>query len=181
MRLAEQVIENERLNKTKKNEQLVRLKLKELVHAYPDEISQVLIKTGIGLKVDLPALVLFAIVVKNIHKNAELREAVAKMLIEMDGFHRADGQWAGIVGGALSAVGSVLTGIGQGQINNSPEQLRFQQEQLALQQRREDEQARRRRNGWMIFGISLVVIAGIILTIRMMNKAKLETKTIATS
>ena len=176
MRLADTVLENERLRKTKKNEQLVRLKLRELVFAYPSEISQVLKKTDVKLNSDLPAVVLFAIVVKNIHKNSRLREAIAKMLLEMDGFYRAEGQWAGIIGGALSAVGSVLTGIGQGQANNTPDQLKLQQQQLELQKEQEAQQAKRRRNGWLIFGVSLVVIAGVILTIKMIKKSKVKTQ-----
>lgn len=172
MRLGEVVLENERQGKNLKNEQLVRLKLKELVFAYPNEVAEVLQKTGVNLTAKLPAMVLHAIVIKNVHKNSTLRDAISKMILEMDGYLRADGQWAGIIGGALSAVGSVLTGIGRGQFQNTDGQIQLQQQQMQMEAQRREEEAKRRRNGWLIFGIALVAIAGIILTVRMIQKGK---------
>lgn len=174
MKLAETILENKRKGQTLKNAHLVKLRLKELIFAYPNEISQVLIKTGVKLRSELPAKVLFAIVVKHINQNDELRDAIAQMLLEMDGFHNADGQWAGIIGGALSAVGSVLSGVGRGQYNNTDEQQQLLLQQQKAEQAQLAEQAKRRQRNWLIFGVSLVALAGVLFAIKMMQKSKAQ-------
>lgn len=172
MKLGNIILDNERQQKPRKNDQLIRLRLKELVYTYPKEVTLVLQKTGIKVG-ELPAVALLAIVTRNLHRNSTLRDAIAKMLLEMDGYLSADGAWAGIVGGALTAVGAVLSGIGQGRFNTSSDQLEMQQRQLELErQQQEQEAARRRRNGWIIAGVSVAVIAAAILVIRGLAKTK---------
>lgn len=172
MKLAQTILENERNGNQQKNKQLIERKLKELVYTYPNEVSQVLIKTGVQLRSDFPPAVLLVVVIKHIHKNSELRDAVSKMILEMDGYYNSDGRWTGIIGGALSAVGSVLSGIGQGQFNNSNQQQQFQLEQQRMQLAAEQERLKRRSRGWIIFGVSLVMVAGIIAVIAMIKKSK---------
>lgn len=171
MRLAQTILNNEKSGESKKNTQLVRIKLKELVTGYPDEILEVLQKTGVQIKSVLPPNVLLAIIIKHIHKNSKLREAISKMLLEMDGFHRADGQWTGIVGGALTAIGSVLTGIGRGQLQNTDQQRALEEARIRQMQQQADQERRRRTTTWIVIG-GLVLLTGIALAIRQMNKAK---------
>src|SRR5690606_6921821 len=84
MKLAETIVNNQRSGFLKKNDQLIRMKLKELVFDYTDEIVEVLHKTGIPASAVLPANVILTIVVKHLGKNAELREVIGKMLLELD-------------------------------------------------------------------------------------------------
>lgn len=174
MNLSEIILENERLGKDQKNAQLIKARLKQLVEGYPREVREVLNKTGIPLKSELPPKVLFAIIVKHVHKNSKLRDAIAKMLLEMDGYHRADGQWVGIIGAGLSAVGSVLSGIGQGQFQNTPEQLALQQQQMQLEQERRAEEDRRKRRSLYIFlGVAGALI-GLFLLVRAMKGRQVQ-------
>ncbi len=170
MKLAQTILDNERKEKTAQNTQLVRIKLKELVFAYPNEIVQVLHKTGIAVSTVLPANVLYAIVVKNLESNSELREAIAKTMLEQDGYASADGQGWQLIGGSLSALGSVLAGIGRGQNEQSNSDAKLQQEQM--QQQLDLEKAKRVRTTWLIIGISAVVLIGVILGVRAYMKSK---------
>lgn len=172
MRLAETILQNEKSGQNKKNEQLIRIKLKELVSSYPSETLEVLQKTGVQIKSILPPKVLFAIVVKHIHKNSKLREAISKMLLEMDGFHRADGKWAGIIGGALSAVGSVLTGIGRGQFQQTDQARALEEARIREMQRQAEADRRRRTTTWVVIGGLVITVSVIVLAIRQMNKGK---------
>jgi hypothetical protein len=171
MNLAAKIIENERKQLPDENRKLVGLRLKELVYAFPKQTLEVLHKTGVAVSTILPSPVLYAIVVKNLPSNSELREAVGQMLLEMDGYSSADGsqKWQ-LVGGALAAVGSVLSGIGRGQTqqNNTEadKQAQLAQQQLDL------ERAKRNRQMWLIIGISTVVLIAVILGIKAFNKSK---------
>ena len=170
MKLAEKILENERNQKGAENKTLVRSRLKELVYAFPKETLEILHKTGVPIGVILPPPVLFAVVVKHLASNSQLREAIARMLIEADGYASANGEIWQMVGGALSAVGSVLGGIGRGQREQSDNDAE-KQAQL-LQQQLDNERAKRTRQTWMIVGISVVVLIALIIGIRAYMKSK---------
>lgn len=170
MKLAEIISENNRKGLQYKNQELIRLRMKELAYEYPDQVSIVLNKTGVHFSSKLPPSVLYAIMLKHASKNEKLREAISKMLLEMDGYLGADGQWAGIIGSALTAVGSVVSGIGQGQFQNGDQQVALRQMEIEREQQRQADQDRRRRNGWLIFGVSVVVISGLVIFIKMRQK-----------
>lgn len=172
MKLGELVLENKRIGATQKNEQLIRIRLKELAYAYPDEVTEVLIKTGVQLRSKLPSSVLYAILIKNAPTNALLSDALAKMILEMDSYLQADGgkAWVGILGSTLSAVGSVISGIGRGQNENSADQLALQKMQYEQEKKDKEEQAARVKRGWIIFGISVALITALIIAIRIIRK-----------
>ncbi len=176
MRLIEIIEENNKSGQQLKNQELVRLRLKELAFSYPKEVKEVLNKTGVKFSSVLPASVLYAILIKHAPKNEKLRDAISKMLLEMDGYLRADGQWAGIIGGALSAVGSVVSGIGQGQYRNSDDQLAMQQLQIEREAKQREDEAKRRRTTWLILGVSALAIIGLIVFIRSRMKAKIDSQ-----
>jgi predicted nucleic acid-binding Zn ribbon protein len=170
MRLAEKILDNERKQLVEENKKLVRARLKELVYAFPKETLEVLHKTGVPVSTLLPSPVMYAIVVKHVATNSELREAIAKMLLETDGYSSANGQIWQMVGGALSAVGSVLGGIGRSQTEQTNSQAQIQAQQA--QQQLELEKAKSRRQMWLYIGISAVVLIGIILGVRAFMKSK---------
>lgn len=174
MKLAETILDNERKEQTEQNLQLVRIKLKELVFAYPNEVVQVLHKTGVSVSTVLPPNILYAILVKNLAGNSELREAIAKTLLEQDSYAYADGQGWQIIGGSLSALGSVLAGIGRGQTEQSNSDAKIQQEMI--QQQLDLEKAKRVRTTWLIIGISAVVLIGVIVGLRAYMKSKATPK-----
>ncbi len=173
MKLAETILENERNQREAENNKLVRTRLKEVVYAFPKETLEVLHKSGVSVGVALPSPVMYAVVVKHLATNSQLRESIARMLLEADSYSSADGAVWQMVGGALSAVGSVLGGIGRGQKEQSDADAE-KQAQLA-QQQLELERAKRNRQMWMWIGISVVVIIGIIIGIRAFMKAKSTT------
>lgn len=170
MNLAEKIIDNERKQLTSENRKLVGLRLKELVYAFPKQTLEVLHKTGVSVGAILPPHIVYAVVVKHLPSNAELRESVGKMILEMDGYSSADGQGWQLVGGALAAVGSVLSGIGRGQTQqtttDADKQAQLAQQQLDL------ERAKRTRQMWLFIGGSALVILILILGIRAYNKSK---------
>jgi hypothetical protein len=170
MKLAEKILENERNQRGAENNALVRTRLKELVYAFPKETLEILHKTGVPVGVALPSPILFAVVVKHLASNSQLREAIARMLIEADGYSSANGEVWQMVGGALSAVGSVLGGIGRGQREQSDTDAE-KQAQL-LQQQLDNERAKRNRQTWMWVGISVVVLIAIVIGIRAYMKSK---------
>jgi hypothetical protein len=170
MRLGEIILKNERDKQSKKNALLVRHKLRDLVYTYPKEITRVLNATGFKIQKDLPASVIHAVVEKYVSKNSELREAIGRMLLELDDYVSANGQTMGIIGGALAAVGSVLSGIGRSQATTTPEQQALILQQQQQQQQLEMDQARRRRTTWVVIGISAVVIIGLIVAYKMSRK-----------
>lgn len=176
MKLAQIILENERNKEDEKNRSLVRIRLKELVYSYPSEVAEVLQKTGVAVSAILPPSVLLAIVIKHLPDNSELREVISKMLLELDGYVSADGQGWQLIGGAVSAIGSVLSGIGRSQGQQASE-AQIQQMQLQKQQEQEEKEARakRTRNILIGIGISVVVIVGIIITIHQIKKAKAKT------
>ena len=113
---------------------------------------------------------MYAIVVKNVATNSELRESIAKMLLETDGYSSANGSVWQMVGGALSAVGSVLGGIGRSQTEQTNSQAQIQAQQA--QQQLDIEKAKSKRNMWIIISISAVVLIGLILGVRAYLKSK---------
>ncbi len=179
MKLAQIILENERKKQNEKNRLLIRIRLKELVYAYPDEVTEVLQKTGVAVSAILPPSVLLAVVVKHIANNSELREVISKMLLELDGYASADGQTWQAIGGAVSAIGSVLSGIGRSQGQQTVSDAELQKIQLQKQQEEEERKARARRTRNIVIGISIsvVVIVGIILLVRHFKKAKIAVNT----
>lgn len=173
MKLAEIILENERNQKGAENNALVRTRLKELVYAFPKETLEILHKTGVPVGAILPPPVMYAVVVKHLATNSALRESIARMLLEADSYLSVDGQVWQMVGGALSAVGSVLGGIGRGQKEQSDTE--DDKKAALLQQQLENERAKRARTTWIIVGVSLVVIVAIIVGIRAYMKSKAST------
>ena len=181
MRLGEIVLNNEKQGQVGKNHALIQLKLNELVSTYPDEVTEVLQKTDVPLKGGLPAKVIYAVVVKHLSKNSTLRDAIAKMLIEMDGYHNAVG-WVTIVGSALTAVSSVLGGISRVQEGqNGATEAELERQRLEMERQRAEEAAKRRRNGWLIAGGLIVSIALVLLIIRLVKGNKQAQAELATS
>lgn len=179
MSLSEILLENERNNQIEKSNQLVRIRLKELVSAYPNEMLQVLHNTGVAVSALLPSPVIYSVVVKNLQTNSELREAVAKMLLELDGYSSADGapssaqKWQ-VIGGSLSALGSILSGIGRSQTEQSQTVNSAELDQA--KQQAEQEKNKRVRTTWLIVGISVVVIVGVIISFKMYSKSTVKPK-----
>lgn len=175
MKLAEKIIKNQQAGQLVKNEELIKIKLKELVFDYTDEVLEVLHKTGIAVSRVLPDDVILTVVVKHLPKNPQLREAISHMILELDEQYNADGENKGqglaIIGGALSAVGTVLAGIGRGQFQNTDAQLQQQQYYMQMQQQQQMEQDRKRRTTWIIIGISAFAILGAMLAFRAAGKA----------
>lgn len=173
MRLGEIVLHNEKQGQAGKNGKLVRLKLSELISTYPAEVTEVLQKTDVPLTAGLPPKVIYAVVVKHLGKNSTLRDAIAKMLLEMDGYHNAVG-WVTVLGSALTAVSSVLSGISRGQNgqNGTTTQAELERQRLEMERQRAEEAARRRRNGWLIAGGFVLAAALIILIIRLVKGNK---------
>lgn len=170
MKLAETIIENERNQKNTENTALVRSRLKELVYSFPKETLEILHKNGLPIGAVLPPPILFAVVVKHLGSNSQLREAIAKMLIEADGYSSANGEVWQMVGGAVTAVGSVLSGIGRGQREQSDTDA-DKQAQL-LQQQLDNQQAKNKRIMWITIGISVIIITAILLGARAYLKSK---------
>ncbi len=175
MKLAHTLLENERKQQPQKNFKEIRMRLKELVYAYPEQVIEVMHRTGVPVSTVIPPVILLTVLVKHLTTNSELRETIAKMLLEMDGYSAADGSTWSTIGGALSAVGSVLSGIGRSQSEQSVSdaQLREIEKQKELE---EEKQRSRRKTIWMIIGISAVVLTAIVIIVRLQRKAKLTPK-----
>lgn len=170
MKLAETIIENERNKKSEENKHLVRLRLKELVYAYPKETLEVLHKTGVPISSILPSAVLYAVVVKHLAVNSELRESIAKMLFDLDGYSSADGKGWQLVGGALSAIGSVLSGVGRSQTEQATSESKQQAE--LMQQQLDLERQKRNRQMWIVIGVSSLILIAILIGVRAYMKSK---------
>src|SRR5690606_35469732 len=167
------IIDNEKQNQGAKNRELVRIRLKELVYTYPDQIVRVLQLTGIVVSTLLPPSVLYTIVLRHLSRNSELRDAIGKMLLELDSPLSANGQGWQLFGGVLSTLGSVLSGIGRSQGQpTSAEQEQALKAQEEAAKRAEEARKRAIKRGFLIGGISLGVILLIILVIYLVKKAK---------
>ena len=143
----------------------MRIRLKELVYAFPNDVLRVLHKTGIQVSTLVPSPVLYVIVIKNLESNTELREAIAKMLLELDGYASADGTGQGwqLAGNIVSAVGTVLNGIGRSQATpNSATTLTAEEKQQLIDQA-DAEKAKGQRRMWLAIGIGVVVVVAIIV------------------
>ena len=177
MKLAEIILENERKQQTEKNTQLVSARLKELVYAFPNEVLRVLHKTGLQVSSLAPSAVLYAVVINNVESNPELKDAIAKMILELDGYAQADGEGQGwsLAGNIVSAVGTVLTGIGRSQAPVNGSSISAEEKQNLIDQA-EAEKAKGQRRTWIAIGISVVVIVAIIIGFKIYqgNKSKLS-------
>lgn len=182
MKLAEIILENERTKQSEKNTQLVTARLKELVYAFPNEVLRVLHKTGVQVSTLAPAPVLFTVVVQNIGSNALLRDAVSKMILELDGYAQADGQGQGwqLAGNIVSAVGTVLTGIGRSQTPVNGSSISAEEKQNLIDQA-EAEKAKGQRRMWIAIGVSVVVVIAIIVGFKIYQgkKSKVSLATIS--
>lgn len=178
MKLAQTIMENEKANRQQQSRELLRIRLRELVFAYPKEVTEVLHKTGVPVSSVLSSPVLLAVVVKHLSKNPQLREAIAHMILEMDGYASADGSKWQVIGGAVSAVGSVLSGLGRSQSQKNESESTTAQLQAEHQKELEAQKARSRRNTIIIIGISAIVIIAIVVVMR---AAKPKTKAITQS
>lgn len=176
MKLAEKVLENERNQRQAENNSLIRTRLKELVYAFPNETLEILHKTGVSVGAVLPAPVMYAVVIKHLPSNSMLREAIARMLLEADGYSSADGQTWQMIGGALSAVGSVLGGIGRGQKEQS--EVDADKQQQLMQQQLDLERAKRTRQTWIWVGVAIVATIAIVIGIRAYMKSKAKPITV---
>ena len=172
MKLAEIIVDNERKKQAEKNKQLIRQRLKDLVYAYPKEVLQVLHRTGVAVSSLLPPSVLLAVVIKHVQRNTELRDAIAKMLIEMDGYSSADGTVLSLVASSLTAVGSVLAGIGRSQSDQLSEEQKIQQNNS--QQELEKTKARAKRDLWITIGVRAVAIVAVIIAFSYKPKPKAQ-------
>lgn len=176
MKLAEKLLENERTKQVEQSKKLVLTRLKDLVYAFPEQVEEVLYKTGIPVSGNLPQSVKYAIVIKHLDSNSLLRESIAKMLLEMDGYSSADGQGWQLVGGAMSALGSVLGGIGRSQTKQAETDNSAQLDQM--QQQLDNNQAKHNRQMWLFVGGAIVAIVIVILVMRAMYK---KSASVATS
>ncbi len=169
MTLAKKIIENETFKRSEANETLVLEKLKELIDKFPEEVHEVLHKTGVYSSRVKPNLVTQSLIIKHVGTNAKLREAISKMILTLDSYSSADGQAAGIIGGALMAVGSVLNGISNSRnIQTQPNQeLLRQMERERLEAERERQ--RRSRNNMLLIGL---LILGIIIAVVVLKSKK---------
>src|SRR3989338_392833 len=171
MKLAQTILENERAQNGKLNSEIIGKRLKELVYGYNDETVQLLHKTGIAVSSVLPSSVLHSIVVKNLATNSELRDAVAKVILEQDNnYASADGSAWQLIGGALGAVGSVLSGLGRGQTDKATTDA--QAEQIEMQKQHQQDLDRAKQIFWTTVGISSLVIIGLIIGIVVFMKSK---------
>ncbi len=182
MELATQITNNQRAGLLKKNEQLIKIKLKELVFDYTDEVIEVMHKTGIAASAVLPNDVLLTIVIKQLSKNAAFREVISKMLLELDGHYGADGDGTGLatIGGALSAVGNVLASIGRGNFQNSDGQQQQQQLLIQQQQQMQMEQDRKRRTTFIVVGISIGLLVVALFIFKTIKKTSPQVQISAT-
>ena len=171
MKLAETILENERTKNSRNNNEIVGQRLKALVYGFNNETVQLLHKTGVTVSSVLPSSVLHAIVIKHLATNSELREAIAQVLLEQEeSYSSADGSKWQFVGGAMTALGSVLSGLGRGQTEKATTEAN--QDQIELQKQLEMERAKAKRTTWLIVGISTVVMIGIILGFVAYTKSK---------
>lgn len=164
MKFKEVILKNEKAGAFRKNELLVKKKLREIVFKYPQKFTELLHKTGVPLSFVLPKPIIFAVLLKHLQSNALLRESTSKLLLEFEGENttNADGQGLAITGGIMSALGSVLSGIGRSQNYATDSNMELQAEKMRMQQQMEEDRRRSRRNTFIVLGISAVVIIGAI-------------------
>lgn len=172
MKLAQTIMENEKANRQQQSREILRIRLRELVFSYPKEVTEVLHKTGVPVSSVLSSPVLLAVVVKHLPKNPQLREAIAQMILEMDGYASADGSKWTVIGGAVSAVGSVLSGLGRSQSQKNESESTAAQLEAEHQKELEAQKARNKRNTIIIISIALIVIIGIVVAMRTATPAK---------
>ena len=167
MTLLESIVANERQSNHARNKLLIEKHLQNLVEEYPNEVREVLHRTGVPVSSSIPTALLSYIIVKNVDKNPELKDAISKMIIENDGYSSADGTKWQLIGGAVTAVGSVLSGLGRSQTQKEETQNTTAQLEAEHKKELEAQQKRSRRNTIIIVGVSIVVIVGIVLALKM--------------
>lgn len=179
MKLGKVILKNEKLGKALDNHKIVRAKLKELINKETQRIVDLLHSLNIKASIVAPKAVLYSTVVKHVALNSDLRAAISELLLgEQNGeFHNANGQGLTIAGGAMQAIGSVLTGIGRNQAMTmgvgtmtDPATLKMLEEERRRE--REEEERRRRTNLAIGLTVGIMILIGIILTIRHLAKGK---------
>lgn len=176
MTLHEIILENERTAKLQESKELILERLESLLETYPREVVQVLRKVGIPISGALPQSVVYSVLIKNLDSNSLLRESIARMLLEMDGYSSADGKGWQMAGGVITAVGSVLSGIGRSQTQESASESEANKQAELLQKQLDNERAQKQRQLWIAIGVSLVVIVTIIVVFKTMKKAPIDAK-----
>ncbi len=180
MTLLETIVSNERQSNHARNKLLIEKHLQKLVEEYPNEVREVLHRTGVPVSSAIPTNLLSYIIVKNVEKNPELKEAISKMIIENDGYSSADGTKWQLIGGAVTAVGSVLSGLGRSQTQKEVTESSTAQLEAEHKKELEAQQKKNRRNTIIIIGVSLVVLIGVVMAIKMTSSPKkLLTPTLA--
>jgi len=178
MTLDQIILENEQNGKTSENLIVVKAKLKELVNNHSEKVVNLLNSFGIKASITVPKAVIYSILVKHLALNSELRAAVISILLEQSNeFLNVSGQGMTIAGGALQAIGSVLSGLGRNQsiqamqngTGTMDEATRLKMEQDRQKQLEAD---RKKKNTNIAIGVTVgvIVLIGIILLIRHLAK-----------
>lgn len=177
MKLGAVILRNEQTGKAKTNHQVVRAKLKELVNNYPEKVTDLLTSLKIRASIVAPKVVLYSTLVKHLALNSELRAAISNILLdeEKTEYLNANGQGMTIAGGALQALGGILSGLGRNQSMTSltpideATRLRLEEER---RREREEEERKRKTNTAIGVTIGLVVLIGIVIAIIHASKKK---------
>lgn len=181
MKLEKVILENERNGKGLDNHKLVGAQLKKLINEQPQRIVDLLASHHIIASIVAPKVVLYSTVVKHLSLNSELRAAIAEMLLEgeQSNFMNANGQTMTIAGGAMQAIGGILSGLGRNQamttsMGTPTDPVMLQRLEDERRREREEQERKRKTNLAIGLTVGLVGLIGIILLARhlMKNKAK---------
>lgn len=188
MNLENVILENERIGKVADNHKIVRAKLKELVNNSHDKIADLLSSFGIQASSLVPKAVLYSVLVKHLETNSALRAAISNMLLgnETD-YLNANGQTMTIAGGALQAIGNVLSGLGRNQSmnagnNNNPlnNLTQTQQQQAAAAAQQAAAAAQKKKNTNIAIGVTVGVVVLVTVILLILHSSK-KHKAVATS
>jgi hypothetical protein len=166
MTLLSSILENEKSSNATASKELAWRSLQNLCSNYPTEVREVLHKTGIPVSSSIPAHLLSFIVVKHLHRNTELRTAVAQMLLENDSYASADGTKWQLIGGAVTAVGSVLAGLGRSQTQKEESQTGTAQLEAEHKKELEAQRLKSKRNTIIVVSISVLIIVALVFVFR---------------
>jgi hypothetical protein len=180
MKFLASILENEKSSNTKASKELAWQHLQNLCASYPNEVRTVLHKTGIPVSSTMPPHLLSFIIVKHLDKNADLRTAMAQMLLENDSYASADGTKWQLIGGAVTAVGSVLAGLGRSQTQKEETQSSSAQLEAEHKKELEAQRLKNKRNTIIVISISALVIIALVFAFRAAKAPKkLLTQSIA--